>query len=326
MPYHDSEELQHIGIALQTWEHARMRGWHNRFIQRLPRPLAGVVHTTLRLVLLGRTLEAQSQLYFAIVTHQRALAKELASYESSIASLEAHARHVDQQTRQLQATFLQRDTFDAELHAIRQYAQTHQQEIQQHIDKIQAQIQQASTDIDTHIAALTNQIQQQHNELRQHTSYIRMLMQQQQRDLTFPRKTDATAMNGAEVLELLQRIEQTHPALTASKDIELSISGTIDESALAMGAAFFGQRMSSSSSNYRAPNDSWYHIELDQSWNTDQHFQNASARLVHGGWHVLITSPGTESLPHLEDFNLVATPLIQLGSERKLQVYIWQHM
>ncbi|HEU5097585.1 MAG TPA: glycosyltransferase, partial [Roseiflexaceae bacterium] len=68
--YQDNDVSQQLNYLYKVWDGARIRGWYNPILRRLPRALAGLGRTMIRVGQLGRIFEAQAGLYRELIAHQ----------------------------------------------------------------------------------------------------------------------------------------------------------------------------------------------------------------------------------------------------------------
>ena len=345
------EEQQELRRTLQAWEGVRIRGWYNKTLRRLPAPLAGLGRGAIRLAMLGRTLEAQSLLYQVMIKHQTSLQEHINRLATLSVGLDAQARHNDAQIRAMSGVVIQRAELQA--HLAQQQAQLEHMREQQQLLSQQQQLlsqqlsemmpleervaelyEQLSTSseqrslLETQLIAhqqVTTQLQQNFTQVtRQHTSQMRFLRQRLQHAQATAEETSTAMITGDEMIGLLMRLDRTYPELQTTQAVELSIQDAHAELALVMGAAYFGVRMSSSSPNYRAPNDAWYHVDFGDSWNDAHLYQGAVARLRSGGWYILLTS-AEHAEPHQpESMRQIANELLALPLGKQIRAYIWQ--
>lgn len=333
----NNAELVTVRNLLAAWDGARIRGWYNLNLRRLPFGLAKAGRTMVRIMQLGRIFEAQAQLYGAMINHQDHLGTHLGQLSAQLAALESQVGGISGQTGTLQAQAQQLAELNARLGDLnlvlaRLDTQTHAttQQLSEHQAHMHSQLQ----DIAERQARLEAQLQEStarqtdlDHQLRLNTSYIRLFQQQFKADSHDElASADANGIRSTELIELIQTLEQASPELAQAAAVELSIQDGMAEDTLIEGAAYFGERMSSAGESYRVPNDACYHIDLTNDWARQGLLASAVSRLQSGGTLAIVTAPENDSPSSMEQLEPIDDRMITLASGRQLRAYLWRRV
>ena len=340
----NNTELTTIRNLLTAWDGARIRGWYNPILRRLPFGLAKLGRTIVRVMQLGRVFDAQAQLYAAMITHQDTLNTRIQQLTSHLATLETHmggissktdmlhqqTQHLAAFTTQLGDLSLKLERLDVTAQAASQQQQAASQQQMEH----QAQLARQLEEIAVHQAQLETQLQEaatwqvdMDHQVRLNTSYVRLFQQQFKRDSSDEQSAaDQASITGAELVELLRTLEQASAKLAQSVAIELSIQDGMAEDSLMAGATYFGERMSSAGATYRVPNDACYHIDLTNEWSRQGLLASAVSRLQDDGIFVIVTAPEYDTPGSIQQLELIEDRMLTLGSGRQLRAYLWRRI
>jgi SAM-dependent methyltransferase len=352
----NDNELAVIQNLFRAWDGARIRGWYNANLRRLPLGLGKLGRTMVRVLQLGRVFEAQAQLYSAMIDHQANLGAYINQLNVRLSEMSSQFETIVHQTELLQKqigslaefsvqiaelrdqlTRLDMRVGQASQHQIESYARleadlqrvaSHQAQLEANLREATAQ-QQETTAQQQEITARQQEatIRQSNleHQVRLNTSYIRLF--QQQLESTNRADSSSTAevrLTRAELLDLLRALEHEMPDLAQAAAVELSIQDGMAEDILLEGASYFNERMSSAGTTYRVPNDVCYHIDFTDEWNRPKLFESAVSRLQSGGKLVIVTMPDHDSSISVEGLGQIANSILTLASGKQVRAYIWQ--
>ena len=345
-----NESVERLRTLLKAWDEIRIRGWYDHNLRRLPLPLAKLGRTIFRVTTLGKTMEAEAQFNNGLVDYLAQLNNQLVhtkqddtahpSHETIVLMQEDTNRVKDQFTRAI--TLMQEDTNrvkDQFTHLEHQIILLEGQlddkgQIEAKLEELSMRLSDHATrhEINERMAQLQAQeqiLEQRQIEIdervRQNTSYLRLMQQQAQIGepvLAMPQH--ALPLMGEELIGLIQMLEHQFVQLAQANAIEFSIQDEQAEPILVEVASFLGQRMASAGFTYRMPNDAWYHVDFTSVWNRPVLFKSANARLVPGGFFVLITTSTHTEVPNSEGLHQVADTNIILDTQKKIRVLVWQ--
>jgi SAM-dependent methyltransferase len=298
--------------ALNRWNLIRLKGWYNKTLNQLPKSVASLARSIIRVLYLGWAQSAQFELY-------QGLLDEAATSRRQIEDLVQRTGNHEQLTR-VAATSL--STIDDRLQRLesswtavtdreRTMANSLQiasdqiaglsaavQELKpllpktQGIDLALAKLEHLSTAMgqrvdqsEAYLQGLHNRQQETGDAVRLLVSRMRLVMQTQSLDASL---SDAPSLNAIGIIQVIRLSEAAIPALAQANAVDVSLQPG-DERAMSLCAAYFGRRLSAANNVYRAPNDAWYVFDLPGSSTDDPVFDYAVARLSIGGHLVLVS-------------------------------------
>jgi hypothetical protein len=332
--HQDTEVSQQLNELYKAWDGARIRGWYNPVLRRLPRALAGLGRTIIRVGQLGRIFEAQAMLYRELINHQTRHGWRMAEFDGTLQSLQARLLAVqelvgvletqlertDHQFKQVQVAqqqFVDRGDFLAQLTELNtRLAMLENYPIQQ-----QAQLTEFAARLEARLSEYIDSQAQVNEQVKLNTSLVRLFQQQHEIEHASEAIT-APVLSGAELIYLIETLERDIPQLAQHTAIELSIQDNLAEGTVANGAAYFGHRMSSSGETYRVPNDAWYHIDFSPNWNRKVLFESATTRLAQDGHLIIVTAPEHEDIGSTNALEVEANRMLKLISGKDVRVYI----
>jgi glycosyltransferase involved in cell wall biosynthesis/SAM-dependent methyltransferase len=332
--HQDTEVSQKLNDLYVAWDGARIRGWYNPILRRLPRALAGLGRTIIRVGQLGRIFEAQAMLYRELINHEtrhgwrmaefdgtlQALQARLSAVQELVGVLETQAERTDYQFQQVQVAqqqFVYRDDFLAQLTELNtRLAMLENYPIQQ-----QAQLTELATRLEGRLIEFIDSQAQVNEQVKLNTSLVRLFQQQREIEHAGEAAT-LPVLSGGELIHLIETLEREIPELAKHTAIELSIQDNLAEETLANGAAHFGRRLSSAGETYRVPNDAWYHIDFTPHWNRKVLFESAATRLARDGHLIIVTAPEHEDIGSTNSLEVEANRILKLISGKNVRVYI----
>jgi glycosyltransferase involved in cell wall biosynthesis len=313
MSNHHTSARAALHASLAEWEQLRLRGWYNRALNRLPRPVGYAVRTVDRVLMLGRTLAAQSALYRAMVGEQDEARTALAAVERRVAALEIQLQQVAQSSlvSEQQARLVEQLGHLADQQS---WIAGRLAEIAGQQGETAAAVRRAEAAVD----ALERRQRQSVSDLR--------ALQLQLQSGAAPESGPAGPISEVDLRWLLQCIEAELPELRERGAVELSVQGPEAEAAIVAGATYLGNRMASHGDSYRAPNDLWYHVDFTADWERPVLFESARARLARGGAFALVTEAGRKPAAEPEGLEQVYAGRLSLISGRQVQAYVWRRV
>jgi glycosyltransferase involved in cell wall biosynthesis/SAM-dependent methyltransferase len=319
-----SDSQRELREVLADWERLRLRGFYNRTLNRLPRPISYVVRTIDRVLVLGRTLGVESRLFHKLIDGQVELLNASAHTASTLTHLEAQALQMADGLHALR----QQDTKVTGLTTkVEQQANLIANLLEQNA-RLTEQVDRLNEDL---LTAMKSQIEDMHRGVsdvdqrhRRLVSDVRVLQQHiESSNDSLPRPTQSS-IDDIDVRWLLQNLEQELPELRSCRSIELSIQDGAAEVALSAGAAYLGERLAAAAETYQLPNDLWYHIDFTPDWSRPMLFESARMRLPRGGVFVLVTEPAHVEAGHYEGLELIHNTRLTLISGKVVRAYMWR--
>jgi SAM-dependent methyltransferase len=338
----NNDELAAIQHLFRAWDGARIRGWYNATLRRLPLGLGKIGRTMVRVMQLGRIFDAQAQLYTAMIDHQANLGAYIDRLNVRLAEMNTQYETIVHQNELLQTQNGSLAEFGAQIAELRNQlghldmrigqATQHQTESQAHLEATLQQIATHQAQLETSLQEATAQQQEAitrqsrlDHQVRLNTSYIRLFQQQMESATRADGTSTAEArLTKAELLDLFRALERETPDLAQAAAVELSIQDGMAEDILLEGASYFNERMSSAGTTYRVPNDVCYHIDFTDEWNRSKLFESAVSRLQPGGKFVIVTLPDHDSSVNADGLEQIVNRILILASGKQVRTYIWQ--
>ncbi|HEU4328968.1 MAG TPA: hypothetical protein VFS21_37870 [Roseiflexaceae bacterium] len=361
---HNSELINQMRAFFNIWDEARMRGWYNRTLRRLPKPAGAFARGLIRVANLGKVYEAQAQLSHTMLDLHTQTNARLEEASQRIVDLEVRSDQYGDQLvsvedqRQQQAMLVtsisqlnsritelgelkhELARIGAEVTALR--AQLGGLGEEQTALKGQVEAQSASyarleSLADGLAQSQREQLHSQREQLHSQAAAVERIEErvrqaigatrllQQQLSQQLGLETGADSpLTRAQLLAVLAGIERDVPQLAECSAVEISIQGEQNEEQIAAVAEYFTTRASSRGESYRFPNDAWYHIDFTPNWERADLFAGAQARLAADGLFVLVTSPEHELSGEREGLELVEDRVLTVEGGLRARVFIWR--
>ncbi len=354
---HNSELINQMRAFFNIWDEARMRGWYNRTLRRLPKPAGAFARGLIRLANLGKVYEAQAQLSHTMLDLHTQTNARLEDAGYRIVDLEVRSDEYSnqlvsvedqrQQQAMLAASIAQLNSRIAELGELKQELALIGADVValraqlgglgQEQTALKGQVEAQSRGA-TRLESLADALaQNQREQIRTQTAAVERIeervrqaigatrmLQQQLSQQDGPDADAAGPLTRAQILALVAGIEQELPELAERASVEVSVQGEQSEELIATLAEYFTTRASSRGESYRFPNDAWYHIDFSPDWERADLFAGAQARLVSDGRFVLVTSPEHELSGDHEGLELREDRVQTVEEGLRVRVFVWR--
>ena len=186
--HRDTEISQKLKDLYVTWDGARIRGWYNPILRRLPRALAGLGRTIIRVGQLGRIFDAQAALYRTLISHETHLESQtvaldemmqmlqdrLIAFQDLLGVLETNVERTDHQFQQVQVAqqqFVYRTDFLTQLADLNTRLAM--------LENYPVQLTELATQLDGRLSAFIDSQAQVNEQVKLNTSLVRLLQQRE---------------------------------------------------------------------------------------------------------------------------------------------------
>jgi SAM-dependent methyltransferase len=361
---HNSETINQMRAFFNIWDEARMRGWYNRTLRRLPKPTGAFARGLIRVANLGKVHEAQAQLSRAMLDLHAQTDARLEETGLRIVDLEVRSDEHSSQLVSIEDQRQQQSTIAASIaqlnSRIAQIGELRQEIVQigAEVAALRSQLGSLGKELEAQTASKARlegqtdalargqqellrsqreaeartqaQLESQAAAARSVEERLRQavgsarLLQQQLSQQLAPSSEAASPLTREHLLSIIAEIEREIPALAERSAVEVSIQGEDSEELIVALAEYFTTRASSRGESYRFPNDAWYHIDFSPDWDRADLFAGALARLVTGGHFVLVTRPENTLGADHEGLEPVEDRVLTLEGVPEVRVFVWR--
>jgi SAM-dependent methyltransferase len=165
-----SETMEQARSHFRTWDEARIRGWYNRTLRRLPRPLGALGRSLIRVGNLGKVHEAQAQLSLTMIEHHSQIDQRLDETGGRIGELEVRSDEQSDQIASVWDQTRQAQQLTTSLTALNGRVGQLERQLEQEVGRQTAQLTQQIAGVEALLAELRAAQQQLAERLDAHSA------------------------------------------------------------------------------------------------------------------------------------------------------------
>jgi SAM-dependent methyltransferase len=295
------KSVAQLRTLYHQWERVRMRGWFNKWLHRVPKPISFIVRNIVRIYSLGHLNAAQAEITIATINHIETVEQQLSVLQNQKQALQQEMQQVTGLMNESSREF---SAMRSEIAEIQQQVQQQGKLVasiahaieatsndQRHTAQQLASLGHAQEDLISRLAALSHDQATIEDRLRLALGSARLANYRHAMEHGGLSVTSMGRVRLGDVRFISDLLAQHIEGFDRYQAIEISMQGEDTETIVTELSQFIGERMSSSGISYRYPNDLWLHFDLTGRDEHKRMLENAASRLTKGGLLVVITEP-----------------------------------